>query len=178
MSEYQDISKEMEIEKQSKLDIMHKNEYLIERVSQLENQVRENYEAEEKLRVITEMKEDTETELDIIKKRLMNFDPTFRFENQVFMKIVNILKKAKVSPKEAFEEFDETGDGLLDKHEFISALEKMRIEDLSTRAIDVLWNSLDIDNSGKISVNEFLLKLERYGVKNRTLEEQILTQML
>lgn len=43
-------------------------------------------------------KENLEEEFDIIKKRLENFDPLFKFENQIYQKIANILKRANVSP--------------------------------------------------------------------------------
>jgi hypothetical protein len=88
------------------------------------------------------------------------------------------LKRAKISVKATFEEFDENGDGDISKSEFIEALRKLRINDLSTMQIDALWNSLDADHSGSIDYREFVSKLERYGVKNRDPYEDIIYQMI
>jgi hypothetical protein len=56
-------------------------------------------EAEEKLRTLQEMKEDTENELEVISKRLEQVDNNFRWENAIFKKIVTTLKRVRVSPQ-------------------------------------------------------------------------------
>ena len=55
-------------------------------------------EAEERLKVLMEMKEDLENEYEVVKKRLENIDPHFKWENAVFNKVVAVLKRYKVSP--------------------------------------------------------------------------------
>ena len=57
--------------------------------------------------MIQEEKEALEEEFEIIKKRLEHFDLAFKFENQIYQKIANILNRANVSPLQAFQEFDE-----------------------------------------------------------------------
>ena len=57
-------------------------------------------------------------EFEIVKKRLETYDPLFKWENQIYQKIANILKRAQVSPLQAFEEFDEDKNGTLEKSEF------------------------------------------------------------
>jgi len=49
----------------------------------------------------------------------------------VFSKIALIIKRAKISPIQAFEEFDRSKDGNLQRQEFIQALEMLKIYDLS-----------------------------------------------
>ena len=56
-------------------------------------------EAEERLKVLMEMKEDLENEYEVVKKRLENIDPHFKWENAVFNKVVAVLKRYKVSPQ-------------------------------------------------------------------------------
>jgi Ca2+-binding EF-hand superfamily protein len=49
----------------------------------------------------------------------------------------------------------------------------MKISDLSLQEVDMLMLSLDVDSDGSIQYKEFLRKLSRHGVRNRTSEEQI-----
>jgi hypothetical protein len=55
-------------------------------------------EADQKYRELKEIKEDTDNELEVIRKRLENLDADFRWENAVFNKIVGTLKRVRVSP--------------------------------------------------------------------------------
>lgn len=71
---------------------------MAQKMSKLQTQVRQNMEAEEKLRTLQELKEDTENELEVISKRLEQVDDNFRWENAIFNKIVMTLKRVKVSP--------------------------------------------------------------------------------
>ena len=96
-----------------------------------------------------------------MKKRLEQYDPLFKWENQIYQKIANILKRAQVSPLQAFEEFDEDGNGSLERGEFMSAIrEKLRVYDVTQRELEILWTSLDSDGSGGIDYREFVRKLE------------------
>lgn len=88
-------------------------------------------EAQDKVRQLTEMKDDAENELEILKRRLENVDQNFRWECAVFNRVVGILKRYRVSPQQAFEEFDKNKDGKLQREEFVKALEMMKIHDLS-----------------------------------------------
>ena len=76
---------------------------------------RENDEAEEKMKALKEDKDCLEEEFDIIKKRLEGFDPRYKWENTIYQKIANMLKRAGVSPMQAFESFDEDKNGSLSK---------------------------------------------------------------
>lgn len=173
-SEYQTVQAENEILKLKNADYIDRNSKMAEKVSKLQTQVRENMEADERLKVLQEMKEDLENEYEIVRKRLEQIDPQFKWENAVFNKVVALLKRYKVSPQQAFDEFDVNKDGKLTRSEFMKALEMMRITDLSQDEIDILMQSIDTDNDGYVRYKEFVRKLSRHGVKSRTTEEQII----
>lgn len=136
--------------------------------------MRENRESEEKLRLVQEARDELENEYELVRKRLEQVDPQYRWENAVFGKVVAILKRHRVSPQQAFEEFDRNKDGRLTRDEFMKALELLKVADLSSQEIDLLLNSCDYDGDGNIGYKEFVRKLSRHGVKSRTPEEQIL----
>lgn len=94
------------------------------------------------------------------------------------MKMAATLKRAKVTPQAAFAEFDKSKDGSLDKREFKQCLNAMRIYDLDTHEQNAIWEAIDVDRSGSISLEEFARKLELYGVRNQSREEMIFTQMV
>jgi hypothetical protein len=50
--------------------------------------------------------------------------------------------------------------------------------DISPVEMDILWNSLDNDGSGGICYHEFIRKLERFGVANRSTDETIIYQIM
>jgi hypothetical protein len=72
---------------------------LAKKVSDLQTKVRENLEAEERLRNVQEAKDDLENEFEVVRKRLENVDQQFRWENSIFNKIVMQLKRFRVSPQ-------------------------------------------------------------------------------
>lgn len=178
MSEYDIVSKEVELAKLRTNDYIMRNAKLAGDKANLQKKLRENMEAEVNLRSMKEAKEQALEEYDIIKKRLEAFDPVFRFENSVFAKIAKVLLRAKISPEQAFAEFDASKDGNLSRKEFVDSLAMMKLHDLSTQEIDVVWDALDVDKSGQIDYKEFSRKLEHYGVRNRSREEMIITQMI
>ena len=129
------------------------------------------------LRVLEEDKEALEEEFETVKRRLESRDPEFKWVNSILSKIANILKRAEITALQAFEEFDEDGNGTMDRAEFMSACEKLRLYDITPEEIDVLWRNIDVDNSGDIDYREFVRKLERYGLRNIGREENILYQL-
>jgi len=95
-------------------------------------------EAVAKVREMEEIQEQTEHELQTIRARLSQRDPQFRWETAIFNKVVETLKKCKVSPAAAFQEFDIDGSGTLSREEFRKALEMLRINDLSQKDFEGL----------------------------------------
>ena len=65
--------------------------------------------------------EDLEKEFAIIRTRLEARDPEYKWENQLYYKVVQRLKKAQVSPVQAFEHFDADGNGELSRGEMWQA---------------------------------------------------------
>jgi Ca2+-binding EF-hand superfamily protein len=55
------------------------------------------------------------------------------------------LKRFRVSPIQAFEEFDRNKDGKLSREEFVGALNMLNIVDLSAQEVDFLISSVDYD---------------------------------
>jgi len=178
ITDLEKAKKELELEKQLKTDFINRNAKLIEKINHLQKEKRSNEEAEEKLKAVLEDKEAIEEEFEIVKRRLENFDHVFKWENAIYQKVANILKRAGVSPLQAFQEFDYDGNGTLSRIEFENALDqKLRVYDLTPREIEIMYNSLDTDGSNAIDYKEFMRKLERYGVKNMGREEHILYQL-
>ena len=160
--------------KHKNADLIDRNADMAERLSKLQSKVRENLEFEERFRNLQDLKDEAENELEVIKKRLESVDPSYKWENAVFNKIVAILKRVKVSPQQAFEEFDKNKDGTLKREEFLRALEMLKVYDLSTHEVDLLMSSLDTGGDGGISYKEFVQKLSRHGIRSRSTEEQII----
>lgn len=140
--------------------------------------MRSNLEAEEGLKHALEHLSELEQDVEILSKRLEFFDPSYRWENDLFRRIASVLMTSRVSACEAFDHFDSSGDGVLNKTEFHHALERMGINDMSETEKDVIFASLDTNASGGVSHCEFSRKLERFGVRTRSKEELIILSMI
>lgn len=125
-----------------------------------------------------EKRNDYQCSIDILTKRLESLDPTFRFENKVFGEIATRINDKQISLVSAFEIFDQNKDGEMTMDEFKAALARLHINNLSMDQLRCVWNSLDTDKSGSISVSEFCKKLEFFGVRNLSTNEAILTQII
>lgn len=98
LTEYQSIQSENEILKHKNADYIDRNSKMAEKMAKLQTSLRENMEAEEKLKTLQEVKEDIENEYEVVRKRLEIVDPAYKWENAVFNKIVATLKRFRVSP--------------------------------------------------------------------------------
>lgn len=173
LGDYQNVSRELFIYKQKFADMMEKNNRLCTTNARLQTENRHLLIYEEKLKLYEEIRIDAENELEIIKKRLEIVDPSFRWENAIFNRIIAVLKFKRVSPQRAFELFDKDGNGTLDDKEFMNALDKLGITDLNPKEKELLKRSIDPDNSGTIDYREFCRKCGRHGVMIRTREDEI-----
>ena len=120
------------------------------------------------------MRFDADNELEQIKKRLEALDHSFAVEQSIMNRLVVSLKHYGISPQQAFELFDKNNDGRISAEEFTSALEKMKITNISRADIEVLMNSMEVDENGMIRYKSFVRRLRRSGVRIKTAEEQII----
>ena len=173
LGEYQNVSKELFIVKQKFADLMEKSNRQAIINSKLQTENRELLSADEKLKLYEEIKVDLENELDYIQKRLEFVDPSYKWENMIFKKVVSVLKVKQVSPRQVFDYFDKDGNGILSAKEFLNALDKMGISDLKPKEKEILLRSIDADMDGTINYKEFWMKWGRYGVTSRSKEDEI-----
>jgi hypothetical protein len=89
----------LDLIKQRNADLIDKNAKMAKKLSESQTLLRKNMEFEERYRNLEELKDEAENELEIIKKRLEQADPNYRWENAIFNKIVVVLKRVKVSPQ-------------------------------------------------------------------------------
>ena len=173
LGEYQNVSRELFIVKQKFADLMEKWNRLAVTNSRLLSENRELLTSGEKLKLYEEIKIDVENELEVIKKRLEIVDPSFKWENAIFNKVIAVLKLKRVSPRQVFDYFDKDGNGRLSSREFLNAIEKMGVNDLNPKEKETLLKSIDADMDGRIDFREFWRKWGRFGVKSRSREDEI-----
>jgi Ca2+-binding EF-hand superfamily protein len=63
---------------------------------------------------------------------------------QVFIEIVDTIKKKNISPLQSFQMFDQNNDGKISKHEFSAVINSMQIK-LSPEDIEILFLFIDLD---------------------------------
>jgi hypothetical protein len=98
ISELEQSTMQLEVAKQKNNDMAINHAKTARTISDLQKKLRGNMEAEETVRELTEIRDECEEELEVLKKRLEAFDPVFRFENSVFTKIATVINRAKISP--------------------------------------------------------------------------------
>jgi Ca2+-binding EF-hand superfamily protein len=173
LPEYERVSKELEIYKQKNGDLQVRNREYAARVSGLQAEVRQVSDAVDAQRELQAYKDDLEQEFHQVRVRLEGLDPQYRWENQLYHKIVETLKRSRVSVTQAFELFDEDGDGQLARGEFVSALGRLGLGELSGQEVDLLMRSIDTDRDGRVQYKEFTRKLQRCGLKSLSAEEML-----
>ena len=77
------------------------------------------------------------------------------------------------SPLEVFKQFDMDKDGTISRHEFITALESMKISMGQTEQ-EIFFLFLDLDGQGQIKYSEFLRILQRSGLQSISSDEKII----
>jgi len=169
--DYENISRDLQLLKEKETEWQVQRADLLKKNADLEALERKNAHLKESVDEVAEQLRDAETEITVLSSRLANVDTKYRWERNVFNKLVLQLKNNNISPSQAFELFDQDGNGKLTRTEFMQALKNLKI-DLKGSDIDVLMRSIDRDNDGNIQYVEFLKKLNRVGVKNRTAEEE------
>ena len=178
LSEYESISKELEIYKQKNGDLFVRNKEYAAKISGLQAELREVSETVDAQRDLQAYKDDLEKEFNSVRVRLEGLDPKYRWENQLYHKIVQTLKRSRVSVTQAFELFDENNDGQLSRGEFIEALGRLGLGELTSQEADLLMSSVDTDGDGNVQYREFTRKLQRCGLKSLTAQEMLVFNII
>ncbi len=93
-----------------------------------------------------------------LKDHLRNFSSKQKLKQAAVAFIVHQIGNTKKVEqlKKIFEEIDESGEGLLSKEELKKGYVKFFSDNLSEREFDEIMKNIDQDNSGEISIEEFL----------------------
>jgi len=166
------IRSQLEILQEKYSDLRIKETDLLKRVAKLETNERDLYMKNELVRDLKEDILEGELELEMLRKRLEELDPTFKKYQMIFRQIVDVIKKKNISPTQVFEMMDTNKDGKLGKREFEIALNSMHIPVTRTE-LDILFMFMDLDGTDIIEYKEFIKKLKRSGIKMRNNEEEL-----
>lgn len=92
------------------------------------------------------------------REQYQGFDPKVR---QILSKISESLKKNGLSINKLFDHLDANRDGSVDREEFVNSMPIfMQIPGVDMRDYAIIFNALDINNDGVLSLNEFGMFLE------------------
>ena len=114
--------KELELNKQKLGDQIVRARDGAARESDLQVELRKAGERMTAQRELQADRDYLEREFAKIKGRLEEYDPRYKRENQLLLKVVRHLERRRVSVIQAFEQFDEDHDGQLSRAEFTEAL--------------------------------------------------------
>lgn len=149
-AEYEKLAKDVEIYQQKNGDLLVRNKEWAGKVSGLQRELREASETVDAQRELRGEKDDLEKEFNMVRKRLESLDPSYKWQNQLYQRMVQRLKRSSIGITQAFEFFDKDGDGCLSREEFRAALRKLRLDDLSDRDVDIIISAIDLDGDGRI----------------------------
>jgi Ca2+-binding EF-hand superfamily protein len=107
------------------------------------------------------------------------FDPKVR---QILQRISDTLKKNNIPINKLFESMDANRDGVVDRDEFVMTMPQIiQIPGIEMRDYAIIFNALDLNNDGTLSLNEFGLFLEGAKVdkmqKMRDIDPKIIEEM-
>ena len=93
-----------------------------------------------------------------ILERMAQFVQQNKFKQAVlqFISTQFNLKKEEESLKHVFKAFDKDGKGVISRKDFVEQIEKLYGDVISEEITNQFFSTLDLDNSGAISYNEFL----------------------
>ena len=107
------------------------------------------------------------------------FDPKVR---QILTKISEHLKRNGLSINKMFEHLDSNKDGVVDRDEFVNSMPIfMQIPGVDMRDYAIIFNALDLNNDGNLSLNEFGMFLEGAKLDSlqrlQTLDPSLIAEM-
>ncbi|CAI0436811.1 unnamed protein product [Linum tenue] len=91
-------------------------------------------------------------------KRSSSSKRTFKSMNTIIMRFPQFKQQLKTISA-VFQQFDEDGNGSIDREELKKCLEKLQLINLKESEMDDLFHSCDFDGSGGIQFNEFIVLL-------------------
>ena len=93
-----------------------------------------------------------------LKNSLQNFTSKQKLRQAAVAFIVHQISNTKITQelKKIFNELDNTGDGLLTKEDLKKGYKKFFTDDINDEDFDEIMKLIDQDNSGEISIEEFL----------------------
>jgi calcium-dependent protein kinase len=108
-----------------------------------------------------------------LKNSLYNFSSKQKLHQAAVAFIVHQMSNSKMVDqlKEIFKELDESGEGLLSKEELKKGFSKYFTDDISDKEFDEIMKLIDQDDSGEISIEEFLRATMDY--ENLTTEKNL-----
>ena len=110
--------------------------------------------------------------------RLSRFEPRVQ---QHIGRIEKFLASERMTTEELHRRLDANGDGVLEKHEFVGKIQHFRVPGLIAADLGLVFDALDLNGDGALSLSEFKLFLE--GSKRnradrlRTLDPEIVRGM-
>jgi calcium-dependent protein kinase len=108
-----------------------------------------------------------------LKNSLYNFSSKQKLHQAAVAFIVHQMSNSKMVDqlKEIFKELDESGEGLLSKEELQKGFSKYFADDISEQEFEEIMKLIDQDDSGEISIEEFLRATMDY--ENLTTEKNL-----
>lgn len=86
---------------------------------------------------------------------------------QILAKVSESMKKNGVSINTMFKHLDGNGDMMVDRDEFVNGMPIfMQIPGVDMRDYAIVFNALDVNNDGTLSLNEFAMFLEGAKLDN------------
>lgn len=171
LAENEGVTKELELLKQKFGDLIVRDREHASELSRLQTELRAATETAAAQRELVSEKEDLEREFNAVRRRLEALDPKYRWENQLYHRIVKTLERSRYTVTQAFELFDADHDGQLSRVEFIEALAKCGVSDLAAKDVELLMISMDSDGDGRVQYKEFSRKLQRCGLRTLSAQE-------
>lgn len=112
----------------------------------------------------------------IARDRFQGFDPKVR---QTLQRISEFLKKNNITLNKLYEMMDLNKDGVVDRDEFVTTLPQlMQIPGVEMRDYAIIFTAIDINNDGKLTLNEFGLFIEGAKVEKMQRMQEIDRKLL
>ena len=176
LEDHRAVKTELELMQEKYANLRVKEAEMIANLSKNQSNERELNALQENIRSLDDDLSSAEIEIEVLQLRLNQVDPIYRKFDIIFKNLANTMKQKNISPLQVFELYDKNKDRSLQASEMILAFQSMGIV-TNASEYEVLFMFLDLDGSGSIDYEEFIKKLRRAGVANRSKEEEIINRL-